>query len=86
MIYFWKLLLVNQKYILQKFSGKGGWTDSPIPQIKQDKYAWFDWIKVRGSIAESEISKINLMPNKNGTLILAVKVERIVSTLKQIVQ
>jgi len=31
-------------------------------------------MKVRGSIDESEISKINLMQNENGTLILPVKV------------
>ncbi|MDD3323050.1 MAG: DUF1905 domain-containing protein [Paludibacter sp.] len=60
--------------MLQKFQGKGGWTYVSIPEIKQDKYAWFGWMKVRGSIDESEISKINLMQNENGTLILPVKV------------
>jgi hypothetical protein len=29
--------LVNKKYKLQKFPGKGGWTYAMIPEIPQDK-------------------------------------------------
>ncbi len=70
-----ELLLVDQDYLLQKYPGKGGWTYAAIPEIKQDKHAWFGWVKVRGSIDGYEISNYHLMPMGNGTLFLPVKTE-----------
>jgi hypothetical protein len=67
--------LVNQNYLLQKYPGKGGWTFAIIPEIKQDKHAWFGWVKVRGSIDGYEIANYHLMPMGNGTLFLPVKAE-----------
>lgn len=69
------LLLVNQNYLLEKQTGKGGWTYACIPDIKQDKHTWFGLLKVRGSIDGHEISNVHLMPMGNGKLILAVKAE-----------
>ena len=67
--------LVDQGYVLQKYPGKGGWTYAAIPEIQQDKHAWFGWVKVRGSIDGYEIANYHLMPMGNGTLFLPVKAE-----------
>ncbi len=42
--------LVDKKYVLEKISGKGGWTFARIPEILQDKKSPFGWVKVRGTI------------------------------------
>jgi len=67
--------LVDKDYLLQKYPGKGGWTFAAIPEILQDKHAWFGWVKVRGSIDGFEINNYHLMPMGNGTLFLPVKAE-----------
>jgi hypothetical protein len=67
--------LVNKKYLLEKFPGKGGWTFARIPEIAQDKKANFGWIKVRGTIDGFEIKKYHLMPIGDGRLFLPVKAE-----------
>ena len=64
--------LVNKKYILERFAGKGGWTFARIPEIKQDKKSHFGWVKVRGTIDGYEIRKYHLMPMGNGKLFLPV--------------
>jgi len=68
-------LLTDKDYLLQKYPGKGGWTFAAIPEIEQDKHAWFGWVKVRGTIDDYEISNYHLMPMGNGTLFLPVKAE-----------
>lgn len=67
--------LVDKDYQLQKYPGKGGWTFAAIPEILQDKHAWFGWVKVRGNIDGFEINNYHLMPMGNGTLFLPVKTE-----------
>lgn len=67
--------LVNRKYLLEKYPGKGGWTYAAIPEILQDKAAPFGWVKVKGSIDGFEIKKYHLMPLGNGKLFLPVKAE-----------
>ncbi len=67
--------LVNKKYRLEKFDGKGGWTFARIPEISKDKKAHFGWVKVRGTIDGFEIRKYHLMPMGNGHLMLPVKAE-----------
>jgi hypothetical protein len=67
--------LVNKKYLLERFPGKGGWTFARIPEILQDKKSHFGWVKVKGTIDGYEISKYHLMPMGNGSLFLPVKAE-----------
>lgn len=67
--------LVDKDYLLQKFPQKGGWTFVAIPEIPQDKHAYFGWVKVRGSVDGYEISNYHLMPMGNGCLFLPVKTE-----------
>ncbi len=66
--------LVNKNYILEKFPGKGGWTYALIPEIPQDRHAWFGWVRVKGSIDGCEFNSYHLMPNGQGQLFLPVKV------------
>lgn len=67
--------LVNKKFLLEKYPGKGGWTYAAIPEIKQDKKAPFGWVKVKGFIDDYEIKNFRLMPMGNGKLFLSVKAE-----------
>ena len=67
--------LINKKYKLEKFPGKGGWTYAKIPEILQDKSKAFGWVKVRGTIDGYAISKVHLMPMGKGKLFLPVKAE-----------
>jgi hypothetical protein len=67
--------LVDQDYLLQKMEGKGGWTYAAIPEIVQDKHAYFGLVKVRGTIDDYEIANYHLMPMGNGQLFLSVKAE-----------
>jgi hypothetical protein len=65
--------LVNKKYKLQKFPGKGGWTFAMIPEIPQDKKSPFGWVKVKGSIDNHTFHDYRLMPMGNGHLFLPLK-------------
>jgi hypothetical protein len=67
--------LVNKKYLLEKFLGKGGWTFAKIPEIAKDKHAHFGWVRVKGTIDGFEIRAYHLMPMGNGSLFLPVKAE-----------
>ena len=67
--------LIDEKYLLEKFPGKGGWTYAKIPEILQDKSSPFGWVRVRGSIDGYEIKSYHLMPMGNGNLFLPVKAE-----------
>ena len=67
--------LVNKKYKLERFQGKGGWTYALIPEVKPDKNSPFGWIKVKGTIDDFEIRKSRLVPMGNGKLFLPVKAE-----------
>jgi hypothetical protein len=67
--------LVNSKYLLEKFPGKGGWTYAEILEILQNKNNPFGWVKVKGSINGFELKQYKLMPMGNGKLFLLVKLE-----------
>ncbi len=67
--------LVDKKYLLEKFQGKGGWTYAAIPEVLQNKHTPFGWVKVKGSIDEVEIKNYKLMPMGNGKLFLPVKAD-----------
>jgi hypothetical protein len=67
--------LVNKKYKLEKYPGKGGWTYTVIHEISPDKRERFGWVKVRGFIDDYEIKSYRLMPMADGKLFLPVKAE-----------
>jgi hypothetical protein len=70
-----KELLVNKKYQLEKFPGKGGWTYVIISEIRQDVKRKFGMVKVKGHIDDYELMGYNLMPMGTGQLFLPVKAE-----------
>jgi hypothetical protein len=67
--------LVNKKYLLEKFPGKGGWTYVQINEIKVLKRKYFGGVKVRGFIDDYEVKDHNLFPMGKGILMMAVKAE-----------
>ncbi len=67
--------LVNKKYLLEKYPGKGGWTYAAIPEVLQDKHAPFGWVKVKGQIDNFVIKNYKLIPMGTGKLFLPVKSE-----------
>lgn len=67
--------LIDKKYLLEKFPGKGGWTYAVIPEVLQDKHSHFGWVKVKGFIDDFELKSYRLMPMGNGMLFLPVRAE-----------
>ena len=67
--------LLNKKYLLEKYPGKGGWTFVTIAEIPNDKRSRFGHVKVKGSIDGVQISKYHLMPMSSGNLFFSVKAE-----------
>jgi hypothetical protein len=65
--------LVNKEYLLEKFTGKGGWTYASIPEVLKNRHSPFGWVKVKGSIDNYEFRNYRLMPMGNGSLFLPVK-------------
>lgn len=68
-------LLVNKKYQLEKFPGKGGWTYVIISEIPQNIKRKFGMVKVKGRIDDYPLLGCNLMPMGTGQLFLPVKAE-----------
>lgn len=67
--------LVDKKYLLEKFPGKGGWTYAAIPEILQNKEKPFGWVTVKGKIDDYELKQYKLMPMGGGKLFLPVKAQ-----------
>ena len=68
-----KQLLTEGNYLLEKFSGKGGWTYALIPEVPQKKTIPFGWRRVSANIDGLDMGRTKLMPNGNGQLFLPVK-------------
>jgi hypothetical protein len=67
--------LVNKKFKLEKYPGKGGWTYTILPGFIRNTNIPFRWVKVKGFIDNYEIKNYNLMPVKGGKLFLPIKAE-----------
>lgn len=67
--------IVNNKFLLEKYPGKGGWTFARINGITKTAKSPFGWKKVRGTIDSYEIRKYHLMPMGDGNFFLPVKAE-----------
>ena len=70
-----KKALVDKKYLMQRMSGKGGWSYIEIKEISPDHKAHFGMVRVKGYIDSYEIKQYNLMPMGNGNLFLPIKAE-----------
>lgn len=58
--------IVKGTFLLERIPGKGGWTYALVPRIMQDGKRPFSYVKVKGTIDDYEISKLNLMPFSGG--------------------
>src|SRR4030095_2461476 len=67
--------LINDKFILEKYPGKGGWTYARLPKTFGTSDAPFGWTRVKGTIDNIEIKRYHLMPMKSGHFFLPVKSE-----------
>jgi len=67
--------LVNKKYKLQKYPGKGGWVYAVIEEITPDKRAKFGWVQVSGTVDGFELKRYKLMPMKNGSMFFPIRAE-----------
>lgn len=67
--------LVNDKFLLKKYPGKGGWTYTILPETARKKKTPFGWIQVKGFIDEFELKGYRLMPMSSGQLFLPVRAE-----------
>ncbi|HLP39476.1 YdeI/OmpD-associated family protein [Lacibacter sp.] len=67
--------LINKKFLLKKYPGKGGWVYSAIPEVVKNKKSPFGWVRVKGFIDNYEFKNYRLMPMGNGQLFLPVKAE-----------
>jgi hypothetical protein len=67
--------LINNKYKLLKYPGKGGWIHAVIEEIAPGKKTKFGWVQVSGSIDGFELKRYKLMPLGNGKLFLPVRAE-----------
>jgi hypothetical protein len=67
--------LVNKKYKLQKYPGKGGWVYAVIKEITPDKRAKFGWVKVSGTVDGFELKRYKLMPMKTGSMFFPIRAE-----------
>ena len=67
--------LVNKKYKLYKYPGKGGWIYAVIEEIAPGKKTKFGWVQVSGTIDGFELKRYKLMPMGNGKLFLPVRAE-----------
>ena len=67
--------LINKKYLLEKFEGKGGWTFVRIPHIAKAIKTRIGSVKVKGTIDGFEIRKYHLMSMGDKKLFLPVRAE-----------
>lgn len=65
--------LVNKKYKLQKYPGKGGWVYTVIKEITPEKRARFGWVQVSGMVDGFELKRYKLMPMKNGSMFFPIR-------------
>ncbi|MBC9795486.1 YdeI/OmpD-associated family protein [Sinomicrobium weinanense] len=64
--------LVDKKYLLEKFPGKGGWTYAALPEINQQRDKYFGMLRVYGEIDGHPLTGKTLMPKGNGIMFLPV--------------
>lgn len=67
--------LIHDKFLLEKYPGKGGWTYARLPRIKLQNKKPSKSYRVKGSIDGFEIKQYHLMPMGEEHLFLPVRLE-----------
>lgn len=65
----------NQVVLLEKFTGKGGWTYARVPKEKLPAKKYFGMLEVSGSVDNFTFEKKHLMPIGDGTVFLPISKE-----------
>lgn len=68
-------LLVNSSIVLEKMTGKGGWTYALIPRMAQISKSPFGWVNVYGRIDGYDLKRHKLLSMGNGNLFLPVRAD-----------
>jgi hypothetical protein len=66
--------IVNEKVLLEKYEGKGGWTYARVTKTLANSKKAFGWKKLKGTIDGYEV-ECTLMPMKKEQWFLPVKAE-----------
>jgi hypothetical protein len=67
--------LVNKKYKMEKYPGKGGWTYVVIAEIPKTERSHGGFVRVRGLVDNVEIKGYNLFPMKDGRMFFPIKAD-----------
>jgi len=65
--------LINKHYTIEKMAGKGGWSFVVISEIPTTEKGPLGLIRVSGFIDTYELKQFNLLPLKNGSMMLPLK-------------
>ena len=66
-------VLVDGKFVMQKYPGKGGWTYIKIPAFGENKKTWFAAQKVNVIIDGHQYDNTSIWKTKDGNYFLPVK-------------
>jgi hypothetical protein len=67
--------VIKGNYLIEKFTGKGGWSYIEVPGVKADSRAWFGEVGVSGRIDDYQFSGRKLLPMGNGRLFLPINAQ-----------
>jgi hypothetical protein len=67
--------IIDDEFLLQKMSGKGGWTFAVVPVSPHIRRNGSLWIRVIGIIDGHEFKKMSLAPLKDGRFFIPFKAE-----------
>lgn len=65
--------LADKHYLIEKMPGKGGWTYVVIAEIPPTERSRLGTVRVRGFIDSYELRQFNLLPMKDGKMMLPLK-------------
>ncbi|MBK8568192.1 MAG: DUF1905 domain-containing protein [Saprospiraceae bacterium] len=65
--------LVDKQYLIEKMPSKGGWSYVAIAEIPKTARLPMGLVRVRGFIDSYELKQFNLLPMKNGKMLLPLK-------------
>jgi hypothetical protein len=67
--------LINKKYVIQKYPGKGGWCYVVLSGIPHSKKRRFGFVRVSGTVDGFSVEKYNIMPMKTGEFFFPIRAE-----------
>ncbi len=65
--------IVDKTYKIKKKAGKGGWSYVVLPGIPSGAKSTLGLVRVKGFVDTYELRQFNLLPMKNGSMLLPLK-------------